>query len=374
MPSTPAAPPTPASPDFTALTKQFEKARQQFANSGKLLSEIKEEEVRIAQTPKSKVFGIDKVSLHRYQPVTETRLHPPVLIAYGLVGRYTMIDLQDDRSLVRNLLAQGVDVYVVDWGNPNRADRWISMDDYIGEYIDACVDHICAAAGVDSINVLGICEGGTFSLCYAALKPEKVRNLILTITPVDFHADQDDGRRDHGFVNLWLRNVEASHVERVIDSFGHVPGKLMGQIFSNLTPVRSMTKYNLDMLATLESEDKLRNFLRMEQWLADRPNHTGEAARQFFVDLYQQNRLVKGEFQLCGRKVDLGEVSMPVLNIYAREDHIVPPPTTRALGKYVGSPDYSELELPGGHVGMFVSSKAQGLVGKTMVDWLTQRQ
>ena len=197
---------------------------------------------------------------------------------------------------------------------------------------------------------------------------------MLTITPVDFHADQDDGRSDHGFVNLWLRSLEPSHVQRVIDSFGHVPGRLMGAIFSNLTPVRSMTKYNLDMLGALEDEDKLRNFLRMEQWLADRPNHTGEAGRQFFVDLYQHNELVKGEFELCGRTVDLREVKMPVLNVYAKEDHIVPPPTSRALRRYVGSKDYSELELPGGHVGMFVSSKSQGIVGKTLVDWLKKRQ
>ena len=361
-------------PDAAALTQQIERARQQFANSGKLLSQIREEEVRIATTPKHQVFGIDKVTLHHYEPLVKTTLHPPVLIAYGLVGRYTMIDLQEDRSLVRNLLAQGVDVYVVDWGNPNRADRWVSFDDYVGEYIDACVDHIRAAAGVDKINLLGICEGGTFSLCYAALMPHKVKNLVLTITPVDFHADQDDGRSDHGFVNLWLRNLEPSHVQRVIDSFGHVPGRLMGAIFSNLTPVRSMTKYNLDMLGALEDEDKLKNFLRMEQWLADRPNHTGEAARQFFVNLYQHNELVKGEFELCGRKVDLREVKMPVLNVYAKEDHIVPPPTSRALGIFVGTKDYSELQLPGGHVGMFVSSKSQGIVGKTLVDWLKKRQ
>ena len=47
----------------------------------------------------------------------------PVLIVYSLIGRYTMTDLQEDRSLVRNLLSQGVDVWVVDWGNSSRADR-----------------------------------------------------------------------------------------------------------------------------------------------------------------------------------------------------------------------------------------------------------
>jgi polyhydroxyalkanoate synthase subunit PhaC len=63
-----------------------------------------------------------------------------------------------------------------------------------------------------------------------------------------------------------------------------------------------------------------------------------------------------------------------VLKVYAKEDHIVPPPTSRALGKFVGTQDYSELQLPGGHVGMFVSGKSQGIVGKTLVDWLKKRQ
>ena len=58
-----------------------------------------------------------------------------------------MADLQEDRSLVRNLLAQGVDLYVVDWGSPTRGDRWLTLEDYIDGYLDDCVEHICATQG-----------------------------------------------------------------------------------------------------------------------------------------------------------------------------------------------------------------------------------
>ena len=61
---------------------------------------------------------------------------------------------------------------------------------------------------------------------------------------------------------------------------------------------------------------------------------------------------------------------MPVLNIYAQDDHIIPPPTSRALDGKTGSDDYTELGLPGGHIGVFVSGKSQGIVGKGIVDWL----
>ena len=75
----------------------------------------------------------------------------------------------------------------------------------------------------------------------------------------------------------------------------------------------------------MDDEKKLLNFLRMEKWLADRPDHPGEAAKQWLKDLYQANQLVKGEFQLDGKLVDLKKITMPVLNIFAQEDHIIPP-------------------------------------------------
>ena len=117
----------------------------------------------IATTPKDAVWRQDKVTLYRYRPVTEQKVKTPVLIAYGLVGRYTMADLQEDRSLVRNLLNLGVDLYVVDWGNPSRADRWLTLDDYINGYLGECVEVIRERHGIDSVNLLGICEGGVFT-------------------------------------------------------------------------------------------------------------------------------------------------------------------------------------------------------------------
>jgi poly[(R)-3-hydroxyalkanoate] polymerase subunit PhaC len=58
---------------------------------------------------------------------------------------------------------------------------------------------------------------------------------------------------------------------------------------------------------------------------------------------------------------------------YAKDDHIIPPATSQALGSKVGSSDYSELGLPGGHVGVFVGGKAQALLGSGIADWLAKR-
>jgi polyhydroxyalkanoate synthase subunit PhaC len=339
---------------------------------GRLLGEMRDEDVQIATTPKDLVWKSDKVSLYHYRPLAEKRIGVPALICYGLIGRWTMTDLQDDRSLVRNLLNLGLDLYVVDWGNPSRADRYLTLDDYITGYLDDCVAEIARRAGVEKVNLLGVCEGGVFTTAYAALYPEKVNTLVLTITPVDFHADMVENREGHGFINLWTRSLEPEDVDRLIEANGNLPGEFMGAVFNLMTPMRSMMKYNWDMLEVVDDEKRLLNWLRMEKWIADRPDHPGEAAKQWLKDLYQQNKLVKSEWELDGRRVDLGRITMPVLNVYAKDDHIIPPATSRALGGKVHSSDYKELGLPGGHVGVFVGGKSQKLFAPAVAEFLQQ--
>ena len=113
------------------------------------LSRVRDADVQIGTTPKDEVLQIDKTMLYRYRPMVEKPAPVPILLSYALVGRYTMMDLQEDRSLVRNLLRAGLDVYVVDWGHPSRADRFAGLDDYVNDYLAACVDEICRRHGVD---------------------------------------------------------------------------------------------------------------------------------------------------------------------------------------------------------------------------------
>ncbi|ACA15335.1 poly(R)-hydroxyalkanoic acid synthase, class III, PhaC subunit [Methylobacterium sp. 4-46] len=347
---------------------------KRLAEGAKLFQEVRDEDVQIATSEKDVVWQQDKVTLYRYRSLTEQKVRTPVLIVYGLIGRYTMADLQEDRSLVRNLLNLGVDLYVVDWGNPSRADRFVTLDDYIDGYLAECVHVISEANGGQKINLLGICEGGVFTTCYAALHPEDVNAMVLTITPIDFHADTVENRKGHGFINVWTRSLEPDDIDRLIEAHGTLPGEFMGSVFSLMTPMRTMTKYNLDLLEVIDDKKKLMNFLRMEKWISDRPHHPGEAAKQWLKDLYQDNKLVKNSFQLAGRTVDLGEIKCPVLNIYAKDDHIIPPATSQALKQFVGTSDYTELPLPGGHVGVFVGGRAQSLLGTGIAEWLSGRE
>ena len=109
---------------------------------------------------------------------------------------------------------------------------------------------------MDQITLLGICEGGVFSTIYSALHPEKVKNLILTITPIDFHADRDSEDPSHGFINLWTRSLSDEDIHRMIDAFGNLPGEVMASVFQLMTPGRTLSKYNLDLLDASEDDAK----------------------------------------------------------------------------------------------------------------------
>ena len=340
------------------------------AQSAKLIAEVRDEEVEIGTAAKEEVWRSDKVILYRYKAVAERKLKTPLLIVFSLVGRYTIVDLQEDRSMVRNLLRLGVEIFVIDWGSPSRADRYLTMGDYINDYLDSAVEAVKEASGVSQVNLLGICEGGTFSLCYAALHPQNVENLILMVTPVDFHARDANEPLSHGLINLWTQNLKGEDIDEMMDVHGVMSGELMGFVFTSMNPVRNALKYNLDLLDVTDDKKKFLNFLRMEKWIADRPHHPGEVAKQWVKDLYQNNCLVVNKLLLDSQRVELPNVTMPVLNIYARDDHIIPTAMTRDLGKYIGTKDYTELELPAGHMGIFVSGKTQSVLAKSLADWL----
>ena len=340
------------------------------AQSAKLIAEVRDEEVEIGTAPKEEVWRSDKVVLYRYKAVAERKLKIPLLIVFSLVGRYTIVDLQEDRSMVRNLLKLGIDIFVIDWGSPSRADRYLTMGDYINDYLDGAIEAIKEVDNVDRVSVLGICEGGTFSLCYAALRPQNVENLILMVTPVDFHARDANEPLSHGLINLWTQNLKGEDIDEMMDVHGVMSGELMGFVFTSMNPVRNALKYNLDLLDVTDDKKKFLNFLRMEKWIADRPHHPGEVAKQWVKDLYQNNCLVVNKLLLDSQRVELPNVTMPVLNIYARDDHIIPTAMTRDLGKYIGTKDYTELELPAGHMGIFVSGKTQSVLAKSLADWL----
>ncbi len=334
----------------------------------KTFSELKHEDVQVGTAPKEAVYHEDKLTLYRHTPVVEeSKLHKtPMLIVYALVNRPAVADLQEGRSMIRNLLKEGMDVYLIDWGYPSRADRWLTLDDYINGYIDNCMDFIREQHGLDKINLLGICQGGTMSLCYTSLHPEKVKNLTVMVAPIDFHATG----KQPGLISMWGDDLDP---RIMVDALGNVPGDLMNFGFLMLQPFALMIQKYADMIDLVDDKEKLLNFLRMEEWIFDSPDLAGEAYCEFVKEFFQENKLIKGEFELGGQKVNLKNINMPVLNVFAEKDHLVPPPSSQALKQHVGAKDYTEAPFPVGHIGMYVSGKAQRDLAPTIANWYKER-
>ncbi|MDQ3206319.1 MAG: class III poly(R)-hydroxyalkanoic acid synthase subunit PhaC [Pseudomonadota bacterium] len=321
------------------------------------------EDVDYGATARDEVWRDGNVVLYRFRGDKAPTAAVPLLIVYALVNRPYMVDLQADKSIVRGLLERGEDVYILDWGYPDRSDRYLDLEDYIQRFLGGGVDHVRRSHGLDAINVLGICQGGAFSLCYTALNPGKVRNLITMVTPVDFHTEGN-------MLGNWVRGVD---IDLMVDTLGNVPADTMNWTYLTLKPWRLFVQKYVGLADILHDKDALEDFLRMEKWIFDSPDQAGEAFRQFAKQFYQGNGFVNGGIDIGGRAVDLADIEIPVLNVFAQQDHLVPPESSMALRGLIGSSDYSELSFRGGHIGIYVSGRAQREVPTAIHEWLSQR-
>jgi polyhydroxyalkanoate synthase len=311
---------------------------------------------------KQAVWSCGKTTLFRYAPLTATTRPRPVLICFALVNRPYVLDLQPDRSLVRRLLEAGLEVYLIDWGDPGDAERHVDLEAYIEQHLGGSVRHIRSRHEGEPLELLGVCQGGVLSLCYAALHREDVAHLITVTTPVDFHTPDN-------LLSKWVRDIDTELLERC----GNVPGELLNGLFLALMPLRLMQQKYVRLLTSEPDQRAVEDFVRMEKWIFDSPPQAASALAQFVRWFYQENRLVHDTLSIGGRRVRLADIRQPLLNLYALEDHIVPASASMVLGQYVGSRDYSACAIPTGHIGMYVSRAGGAQVPDRIISWLTER-
>jgi polyhydroxyalkanoate synthase len=336
---------------FDKIMKEIGKEAQEFQARTQRVADLMGKPLKtdIGSTPYEVVYEEDRIRLKHYKATGEQKIMTPLLVVYALINRETMLDLQPDRSVVQSFINAGIDLYMIDWGYPTRKDRFQTIEDHVCGYMDNVVEFIRKRSGSDKVNLMGICMGGTFSVMYAALFPEKVRNLITTVAPTNFDTDK-------GLLHLWVRGLD---VDRLVDAFGNIPGDMMNFGFLLLNPARLMIDKYVGFLDNADKKEFVENFYRMEKWIFDSPDVPGETFREFLKDCYQKNLLIKNELVLGGRRVDLKKITMPVLNIYGKFDHLVPPEAAGRLLEHVGSKDTEDVCIDTGHIGIFVSGKSQ---------------
>ena len=322
------------------------------------------------KSPRECVYQKDKVKLWRYCPEKTARQNDTaterqsVLIVYALVNRPWILDLQEQRSFIRRLLQEGLDVYLVDWGYPDEEESGYGMERYIVDYLGACANQVQQITEQDRVNLLGVCQGGTLSLCFAALFPAQVRTVTCMVAPVDFTTPDN-------LLSVWARHID---IDLLVNSFGNIPGSYLDTVFRGLKPFTNGARKYLHMMLNASRkkavDSRLEHFIAMERWLMDTPDQPGEFFRQFVKWLYQENRLVLGELKLSNKPVLIENIDRPVLNIMASRDHLVPNSASCVLSDFIPPDNYSELLVDCGHIGVFVGEQPLSITPAHIADWL----
>ena len=321
--------------------------------------------VEVGQTESDVVYTENKLELLHYEPRTDEQHDVPILVIYALINKPFILDLQPDRSVIRRLLEAGFDVYMIDWNEPSRLDQHLTLEDYVTRYIDNCVDVVREESGQDAINVLGYCMGGTMSAMYAALNPEKVRNLGLMAAGLCF---DDTG----GVLELW-GDEEYFSPDDLTETYGNAPAEMLDVGFALMDPVSNYVSKYVRLYDNLENDDFIENFGRMERWLSEGIDVAGDTFAQFVTDIYQDNKLYNNELYLGDEHVDIGNIDMPVLQITGEYDHLIPSETSKPFNEVIGSEDTDVIEYPTGHIGLSVSGSSHANVWPEVCEWFEER-
>lgn len=264
---------------------------------------------------------------------------PPVLFVPSLINPPTVLDLSEGNSLLRWLAAQGVRPLLIDWGSPGERERRLSIQGYVEERLVP----LQKAVG-EPVSVVGYCLGGTMALAAAAIVPP--RRLVLLATPWRFDryaADARDAVAQH-----WRSVAPAAA------ALGAVPMEMIQPMFWRLDPQATAAKY--ERLARMPpGGSAAAAFVALEDWANDGPPLSLPAARQLFDDFYA-GKVPAG--------VDPGALDLPILNLVAARDRIVPPEAAPEVGV--------RRDIDAGHVGMVVGSRGPALVWEPLRDFLCQ--
>lgn len=315
----------------------------------------------VGATPHTVVWTENKWRLLRFASA-QPRLATPVLLVPSLINRWYVLDLGSGRSLIEWLVAQGHEVFCIDWGTPGPEDRYLTWDDIAGRYLGRAVRVAARYGRSGDVHVLGYCLGGTLAASYVAAFPDRVRSLLALAAPIDF---------DHaGIMAQWTR-TPTFDVGALVEAFGNVPWQLLQASFHMLRPTLGAAK-TVSLLDRAWDDEFLEGFLATEWWGNDNVSFPGACYVRYIEELYRRNRLVRGGFSVAGRPAELSAIRCPVLALAFEHDSIVPLASAAPLVDHVASTDRRLVVQPGGHVGAVVSRKAAARLWPAMSEfWAT---
>jgi polyhydroxyalkanoate synthase len=322
-------------------------------------------QTRVGTTPREIVLRDGTHELLRYTRTTPATQTEPILLCYALVNRPYILDLEPDRSVVRQYLDQGFEVYLIDWGSPSYDDRGLTLEHYVSGFLAKAVDLILRKHERPSLHLLGYCMGGTLAAMFAALRPDALRTLTLLAAPIDFAGKE-------ALLNLWT-DPAYFDVDALVDTYGNCPAWFLQSCFLTMNPIRNFFDKSIAFYEQMDDPRSVTSFFALEHWLNDNIPVAGETFRAFVKQLYQRNELVTGRLTLGGQRVDLARITCPLLLLTAKEDHLVAPSSTEGARAHVGSREVTSMGLGAGHVGLVVGRKAHTTFWPAATRWAAAR-
>ena len=274
----------------------------------------------VATTEGAVVFENDFFQLIEYKPLTAKVYERPFLLVPPCINKFYILDLQPENSLIRYAVAQGHHTFVLSWRNPDQSMVAKTWDDYIEQAAIKAISTVQDITGAKTINALGFCVGGTIlstALAVLAARDEKpVASMTLLTTLLDFS--------DTGILDIFIDEAAVQKREKELSTAGS-PALLKGQelasTFSMLRPNDLVWNYVVGNYLKGETPPAF----DLLYWNSDSTNLPGPMYTWYLRNTYHENNLIKpGKAVVCGEKVDLSKLDMPVYIYGSREDHIVP--------------------------------------------------
>ena len=283
----------------------------------------------------------------------------PVRLVYAQINRFNIMDLTTEKSVVKNLMSNGLDVYLLKWDDLSYYNSNSTFENYI-EYIDEAIKLISSKTSIDKIPIIGYCWGGTISLVYSSLFPKNVLSLTLVASPIDFS-------KDSSMLAQWSKSLE---LDKIIDELGHMKGTLLDIAFILRNPPRNLFDKYLKLFQKIDDPEFVELFFAVERWLNNTPDIPGPFHKKFINSLYKENSLIKGNLALFENDlINLKKINFPVMTVTAVNDELVSFESTEAVSDYIES-HVKKIQVTGGHVGLCIGKKAHAKVWPQVAEWI----
>ena len=271
----------------------------------------------VATTEGAVVFENDIFQLIEYKPLTAKVYERPFLLIPPCINKYYILDLQPDNSVIRYAIEQGHRTFIVSWRNPDASQGDKTWDNYIQDGAIKAIEVTRAITGVETINALGFCVGGTIlatALAVLAARGDKpVASATFLTTLLDFS--------DTGVLDVFIDEAFVKFREAEMGKGGLLKGSDLASTFSFLRPNDLVWNYVVGNYLKGESPPPF----DLLYWNSDSTNLPGPFFTWYLRNTYLENNLIKpGKAVVCGQKVDFGRIDLPVYIYGSREDHIVP--------------------------------------------------